>query len=857
MALMFLQSVQAEAVPALPGLRTITQKDGTQITVRIYGDERFHYTTTADNYLISQKDGIYYYATADASGIKVSDVRVSADASCNSAYEDDFLFFRSKGVSSVFENAARQSYAQKRMVTRAGLDVGFPTLGKIRSLVILVNFKDLSFGSETANDDFHRLLNAEGYSENGATGSARDYYLDNSNGLFDPTFDVVGPVTLSKDYAYYGANNEYGVDANPEEMIAEACRLVSESGEVNFADYDYNNDGVVDNVFVFYAGPNEAEGAGDDRIWPHRSELSEDLLIDGKKVSVYACTSEINMAGFSPTMAGIGTFCHEFGHVLGWADLYDTDGDMEGLSEGVWDWSLMCTGSYNNEGRTPPAVNSNERYMAKWIDPEVIEYTGDYELASLEESHKAYMIKTDMEGEYFMLENRQKGGVWDNYIKGEGLLIFHVDRSDRYVKSMTAKDRWDLNCPNNVKDHECYRIITARPKSGDGYQAYMPFPGASGNTSFTSESNPENISWSGAHIDAELTNITDNNGIISFRAKTSKAELIRVKDVSISGRDEVIVGDTVMFAAVIMPENASNKNVEWSSSDTTVLKISKDGVAETFAKGTATVSVVTEDGGFSDEVQVKVVEGQIFRAGIYSSSGLPVGSVEVHIKGSEQEMDAVSAVDGSVVFENLPAGKYTMTLKHPDYPSQERALDLKENASLCRITLLSEDEYATGVGKFNLKVLEYETSAFVYWRGSDAEKWSVSWYQDGKMIGQSSTDKPMFDITGLEPDKEYEVKVSETDDIVEGDFRKDKFHTMARSAGYPRIAVSPLYEKGEMVILKAVGIPEGKKTEWRVDGSTMKDITFKAENSEYVIELIIGDGKYNEKIIKYITVVEQ
>ena len=453
--------ISAYAVPALPRLITVKQSDGSTITIRIHGDEKFHYTTTSDGYLVVQKNGVYYHATADASGLRVTDIKAN-DPSKRSGAESDLLFFKSKGIPQQFKESAiaRLSSSYKPLPLGQGLNTGFPTKGEIRTLVLLVNFKDQSFESETAQQDFHNLLNEEGYSQNGATGSAKDYYLQNSNYQFNPTFDVYGPVTLSHDTKYYGENDKYGIDSRAEEMIAEACRLAHDNLGVNFANYDLNNDGIVDNVFVFYAGNNEAEGGGADKIWPHRSEISEELVLDGKRVCVYACSSEINLAGYSPKMAGIGTFCHEFGHVLGWADVYDTDGAANGNCEGVWDWSIMCSGSYNNQGRTPPAVGATERYMVGWLEPEELYYTGNYTLESLEKSNKAYIIRTDTEGEYFMLENRQNTSGWDKYLKGHGLMIFHVDRSERLVAGVPAIDRWDWNtpdCPKSPRETEIPR----------------------------------------------------------------------------------------------------------------------------------------------------------------------------------------------------------------------------------------------------------------------------------------------------------------------------------------------------------------------------------------------------------------
>lgn len=849
----------AYAVPALPKTITVEQADGSSITIKIHGDEKFHYTTTSDGYLIAQKNGIYYHASADATGLRITDIKAN-NPSARSGNESDYLFFKSKGVSQAYKESALRSISGKQMssMQRAGLNTGFPTKGEIRTLVILVNFKDKSFESETAQQDFYNLLNEEGYSENGATGSARDYYLQNSCNIFNPKFDVVGPVTLSRETVYYGGNSEYGYDERAEEMVIEACKLADEKLNVNFADYDLNNDGIVDNVFLFYAGTSEAEGGGEDKIWPHRSGLTEKLVLDGKTIDVYACTSEINLAGYYPQMAGIGTFCHEFGHVLGWADVYDTDGEANGTGNGVWDWSLMCTGSYNNEGRTPPAISGAERYMVGWTEPEEIYYTGNYSLEPLEKSNKVYMIKTDTEGEYFILENRQNDSGWDSYLGGHGLLIFHIDRSDRLVSGISAAERWDWNSPNAVADHQCYRIITARPSSTDGYQAYMPFPGVSNNREFSSSSNPENISWSGAHIDAELLNITEENGVISFRAITSNEERIHVESVKIEGRNSMVLNDTIKFRAAIKPENAYNRNVTWESSDPSVITVDETGLAKALKEGSATIKVTTEDGGFADETEVTVTVSQIFRARTVNSSKFPVKGVSITLTDGDKEYTGNSDDNGIITLNGIPEGFYTAKAVHKEYPNQNKGINILKGASVCDIILFSEEELEKGTGSFNVIIQEYETSAFITWPGSKAKQWKVEYFASEKPEESTVTitDVPKINIEGLTRETEYMVTVSEMDEVIEGNFRRSTFKTAKQTSVYPVILLHAMYEKGETILLKAGNIPDGTSVSWEIDGKKTDEIEFVTTGPEHKIELFIDYGEYTEIITKYISIVE-
>jgi M6 family metalloprotease-like protein len=231
--------------------------------------------------------------------------------------------------------------AQIRRIRRAHQgagDMSFPTKGSPHSLVLLVSFSDLDMGESLQN--FKDLLNKSGYNYNGATGSCRDFYIASSDSIFLPEFDCFGPYKMPKSMEYYGGNSGNSNSQNAHEMVAEACQMAHNAG-VNFKNYDANNDGILDNVFVFYAGHNEAEGGGQNTIWPHQSNIAYlSVRLDGILVNSYACTSEYKSAS-GKTRCGVGTFCHEFGHVIGQPDFYDTKYNYYS----VGNWSIMCLGS--------------------------------------------------------------------------------------------------------------------------------------------------------------------------------------------------------------------------------------------------------------------------------------------------------------------------------------------------------------------------------------------------------------------------------------------------------------------------------------------------------------------------------
>ena len=331
-------------MPALRDARTVKEADGKELTIRLHGDEFFHYTTTEDGFLIAKgKNDFFEYAQMQSNGTITTQGWRANNADKRTLKEKRFLKKQPTDFS-VIATTRRNTIAKSQSISSKS----FPLSGSPRSLVILVEFKNKAFTVSSPQEKFTDLLNQEGYSANGGTGSARDYFRDNSCGKFVPQFDVVGPFKLDNDYAYYGGNVNNN-DKNPRQMVVDACIKAAEAG-VKFSDYDSDNDGVVDNIFIYYAGYNEAEGGPDDTIWPHRWIVSTSITFDGKRIKDYACTSELkgNSGG---AMCGIGTFCHEFCHVLGLPDFYATNGAKHGT---LGSWDIMDYGPYNNQGRTPP-----------------------------------------------------------------------------------------------------------------------------------------------------------------------------------------------------------------------------------------------------------------------------------------------------------------------------------------------------------------------------------------------------------------------------------------------------------------------------------------------------------------------
>lgn len=503
-----------EAVPAYPYPIKIKQADGTEITVLKHGDEFFHYTATLDGYVLKPDNaGILYYAQFDATG-NLQNTSVKAnDIEKRSSAERKFVQNLEENPDLSKLNQIGRALRSKSLISGSVPQKAYPLLGTPKSLVILVNFSDVQFVTSTPQVAFTNLLDLNGYSTNGGTGSAKDYFHDSSMGVFNPQFDVFGPVTLDNPMAFYGTNDANGNDSNPQQMVIDACTKAAATG-LDFSQYDTDGDGQVDNVFIYYAGYNEAEGGPANTIWPHKWNLNNyNTKFNGVSVYHYACTSELR-GNTASNMCGIGTFCHEFGHVLGLDDYYVTSGaDHHTLSI----WNIMDYGPYLNLGRTPPAYCAYDRFFLKWLTPTELKVSGNYSLDTLTTSNKAYLISQNgnqnlqlannpNSPEYFILENRQQKG-WDTYLPGHGMLVYHI-----FYNQSTWADNSPNNDPNamGVDIIEADGIAITETNSLDPTLSGDPFPGTSNVTTF----NP--VLRNGTNIKKPLINIKEINGIIQF-----------------------------------------------------------------------------------------------------------------------------------------------------------------------------------------------------------------------------------------------------------------------------------------------------------------------------------------------------
>lgn len=466
-----LLTLSAAASPARRGSLVLTQPDGTSFIALIQGDEFAKIKTTADGRAIVQDmDGWWNYAIYDSEGNKNSTgYKVGKNA-------PQPVLDSSSDIphGTIYANAS-----QKRM---SGEPIKIPatraqSYGLMKGLVILAEFKDIKFLH--SKEDFTKMLMSDGYSENGATGSAKEYFRTQFEGKADFHFEVSDIVVLPAKREYYGANDKKGNDIKPADMIADACKMAAQNG-VNFADYDTDNDGKVDNVFVFFAGEDEAEGADETSIWSHSwylfSGAGISLDLNGKMIDRYACSSEMTRIHDARTgklletrLSGIGTFCHEYCHTLGLPDLYDTDYDNQGgWAAALWGCtSLMDSGNQNNQGNTPPRFNAIEKEILGICEPTIIEKDGKYTLSR----DVIYRIDTDRKDEYYLMEYRSDmDDKWDRFIGGQGMLLYHID------KTAPMAERWHgRNTLNTNAAHQCADLIEAdgRSDSHTDYKDYL------------------------------------------------------------------------------------------------------------------------------------------------------------------------------------------------------------------------------------------------------------------------------------------------------------------------------------------------------------------------------------------------
>ena len=499
MVILYMVAVSAFSIPAKRIWQTMTLADGTAIEVVQVGDAHGHwYTDRNGKALRPNENGMLQY---------ISDDELTALKTQRSAKIHSNNLRRAARLEKFREANREQQRAQKAKGKTA-------FAGTKKGLVILVNFSDKKM--TYTQSDFDALANETGYSKNGCIGSVKDYFYDQSYGNFTLQFDIAGPYTVSNKMSYYGKDSgTVGDDAHPAEMVIEACKLAD--GDVDFSNYDWDDDGEVDQVYVIYAGYGQAQGGSTNTIWPHEWTLEEakdyndgngPLYLDGVKIDTYACSSELH-GNSGSKIDGIGAMCHEFSHCIGLPDTYDTVGSAFGMDT----WDIMDYGNYGADGYIPCGYTSYERWIAGWLDPIVLDepcYVND--MPALVDLPQACIIYNDAhKDEYYLLENRQLKS-WDQVLDGHGMLVIHVDYNQQ---------AWEDDEVNVYSSHQRMTIIPADNKLSAANTEGDTYPGISNNTSLTDDSTPAAKLFN-ANIDGRkfmgkpITDIAETDGLISF-----------------------------------------------------------------------------------------------------------------------------------------------------------------------------------------------------------------------------------------------------------------------------------------------------------------------------------------------------
>lgn len=519
------------AKPALKRPVNIVQPDGTTVTLMLHGDEYRSFTTTVDGYtVVKGEDGYYRYAQRTAEGRLAATSHIARNEAQRTAEERAFLTTCKK------MQAARMSAGSLRMKQRAAAMVSplygsdaasrraaniWPRINyeKFKGLVVLVNWNDCQFelGDEARN--FYQRMTSEKnlkddskqYYPVDVEGSARDYFRDNSMGVFDPTFDVVGPVTIDYSCKYPSPKDKDGVvDEKFEERFYKILKAVLDSADtqVDFSEYDLDQNGVIDMVYMVFAGYGSyVQGNDVGYMWPHANDFSDIPswwsgigTYDGKRFGRYACGVEFqdyeSEKAQHQYFDGIGTMCHEFSHVLGLADHYDANYEEDGLSTTPELWDVMDMGADNNYGLTPVGYSAFERHVLGFCEPTELTEPGLYSLEPLQTTNQAFLLKTGTKDDDFYLEYRKRTG-WDRFLPGEGLVVWRAEMSDATV--------WQTNMVNTNPEHNHLVMVCNAPQDNK----YIDL---------TPDTEPALRSWAGEPAVMGLYDINIDVGAVTFEA---------------------------------------------------------------------------------------------------------------------------------------------------------------------------------------------------------------------------------------------------------------------------------------------------------------------------------------------------
>lgn len=535
---------------------TVSQPDGTQLTVRINGDADFNWVSTLDGVVLKQEGNGYYVANIDTNGMLSSSGTLAHDADKRSSAEQSLC--KKQDIKAFLTvNTRPERLAATRGFGGKGSTSFFPHTGSPRAIVLLVQFANRPFKVQPRKA-FNQYLNSMadkhqdfGNAENRNTGSVKRYFSDMSGGKFKPQFDLYGPITMPKNAAYYGEGSSSM--ERYRELVSEACTMMDDS--LDFSKYDADKDGNVDLVYIIYAGYGESVSSIDSTLWPKAFVCGTNIKKDGKYVRLAGISNELNGhpdVHYSSTSGllinGVGLFCHEFSHCMGLPDFYPTVSpqwttangkqDFDAYdNQGMEEWDVMDNGIYLYNGYSPTAYTAWEREKMGWLTIETLTREGKVELKSIDQGGKAYRIKNDKNtsgNEYYIVENIQAKG-WNYKLPASGMMVSHVE----YVPWAFSVFHGGDNSVNNIKKHPRMTIVPAdgylpssyrkvsdnsnltapymKKKQYDEQLAGDLYPGKNNVNRLTDAQNMVNYApWTGGMLNKPIYNIALKNGIVTF-----------------------------------------------------------------------------------------------------------------------------------------------------------------------------------------------------------------------------------------------------------------------------------------------------------------------------------------------------
>lgn len=478
-------------------LLNFPQENGSDVRLRVFGDEHYARYENIDGYTVIYDRAQGQFCYADLAGNHLVSTGVTLDYPPPPNVVRHLQESQAVKLARIEERAllhrVPEGAAFERIVRTFGPNQGLLdgrqlSIGQVRGLTILVNFRDVT--STTTAADVTEMLNGNNFTRNGNICSVREYFLRVSNGKLDYTNTVVGPFTLSRNRQHY-INNL---------LVEEALQLAVASG-LDLRQFDSRNEGIIDALNILYAGQSVYQG----ELWPHNHFI--DLRFGTMRTNLYLLTG----LGRNPSELSIGTFCHENGHLLcRFPDMYDygkRDGDTQN-SAGIGYYCLMGAGNHLDSGRSPAPVCAYLRDLAGWCDTVVdLNVPGNYEAV-----HGDYgtvlKFRTSKPNEYFLVENRMRMGL-DRAGTSNGLAVYHCDTlGSNELQQGTPSQHYQ--CALLQADGR--RDLEDNHNQGDGADLFGPVSGVV----VSSTSRPHSREWDGRESGLVISDIAMGDGRISF-----------------------------------------------------------------------------------------------------------------------------------------------------------------------------------------------------------------------------------------------------------------------------------------------------------------------------------------------------